>query len=41
MRSGFLHNFSDEMIAAQHSSRRIQEHQVGGAVREGKRRQRL
>ena len=41
VRSGFLHNFRDQVIAAQHSSRRIQQHQVGGAVRECKRRQRL
>jgi hypothetical protein len=41
VRPGFLHNFREEVIAAQHSSRRIQKHQVGGAIREGKRRQRL
>ena len=41
VRPRFQHNFRSEMIATQHSSRRIQEHQVGGAVGEGKRRQRL
>ena len=41
VRVGFLHNVRGEMIAAQHASCRVQEHQVGGAVRQGKRGQRL
>ena len=41
VRFRFLHNIRDQMIAAQHSSRRIQQHQVGRAVRESERRQRL
>lgn len=34
MRSGFLHDFRGEMIAAQHSAGRIEKHQVGSAVSE-------
>jgi hypothetical protein len=41
MRSSFLHNVRYEMIAAQHSSRRIQEHEVRSAIRERERRQGL
>jgi hypothetical protein len=32
MRAGFLNDFRDKTIAAQHSSRRIEKHQVGGSV---------
>ena len=41
MRPCFLHNFRDQAVAPEHSSRRIQEHQVRCAIRERKRSQRL
>ena len=41
VRSRFLHYIRDEVIAAQHPSRWIQEHQVGCAIRESERREHL
>ena|SRR5579862_3530116 len=41
VRSSFLHNFSDEMIAAEHSSCWVQEHQIRHAIRQGNRSKRL